>query len=57
MVSNDEFIINEIRAYSVINLLEGAAVIEAPVPIDPLLDSNNLIENIETRSSRQDSAL
>ena len=48
------YVINEIRAYSVANLLEGATVIEAPSPKDPLLDVNNLIENFETRSSRQD---
>ena len=54
MVSNDEFFINEIRAYSVINLLEGAAVIEASLPKDATLSANNLLENQETRSNRQD---
>ena len=39
------FFINEIRVYSVGNLLEGATVIEAPNPKDPLLSANNLIEN------------
>ena len=39
------FVINEIRVYSVDNLLEGATVIEAPNPKGPLFSANNLIEN------------
>ena len=37
------FTIYEIRVYSVSNLLEGAVVIEAPVPKDPYFSANNLI--------------
>ena len=48
------FTIFEIRAYSVTNLLEGAVVIKAPDPKDPTLSANNLIENQEARSGRQD---
>ena len=51
-MSGNWLTINEIRAYSVPNLLEGANVIESPAPKDPLLDVNNLIENFETRSGR-----
>ena len=46
--------IKEIRAFSVQNLLEGAALIEAPDPKDPLLDAINLIQNFENRSSGQE---
>ena len=48
------FQINEVRIYSVLNLLEGAAVIKAPNPKDFLFSANNLLENQETRSSTQD---
>ena len=51
---SQRFNINEIRAFSVPNLLEGAAVIEAPTPKHSDFDANNLIENIDTRSARQD---
>ena len=53
-MSSNYYAINEIRAFSVPNLLEGAAVIKAPTPKDLLLDAKNLVENFETRSSRQD---
>ena len=43
--------INEIRAYSVPNLLEGSSVIEAPDAKDPAFVAKNLIENFENRSS------
>ena len=50
MVDNT-FVINEIRAYSsVTNLLEGAALIEAPTPKHSDFGANNLIENLDTRS-------
>ena len=49
---DNEFIINEIRAFSVPNLLEGATVIESPPPKDTSYSVNNLIENQEARSSR-----
>ena len=44
-MADNRFTINEIRAYSVANLLEGAAVIEAPDPKDPSFSAKNLIEN------------
>ena len=54
---DDKFSIYEIRAFSVSNLIDGAAVIEAPDPRD-FPDSkwsvNNLIENQENRSSVHD---
>ena len=54
MVDNT-FVINEIRAYSsVTNLLEGAALIEAPTPKHSDYGANNLIENLESRSGRQE---
>ena len=43
--ANNYFNINEIRVYSVGNLLEGASVIEAPTPKDPMFSANNIIEN------------
>ena len=48
---NDRLYINEVRVYSVPNLLEGATVIETPTPKDNDLSANNLIENQETRSA------
>ena len=54
MVNNNNGFINEIRAYSGTNLLEGAAVIEAPTPKHSNYIVDNLIENQDTRSSRQD---
>ena len=51
-IANNWFTINEIRAYSVTNLLQGAVVIEAPDPKDPSFSANNLIENFEARSGR-----
>ena len=48
------FTIYEIRAFSVTNLLEGSAVIEAPEAKHSDYRVENLIENQETRSSRQD---
>ena len=53
-MSSDNFTLNEIRVFSVPNLLEGSAVIEAPVPKDPAFSPNNLIENLELRSTTQD---
>ena len=53
-MNNGFLIVNEIRAFSVTNLLEGAAVIEAPTPKHSDFGANNLIENLEARSSRQD---
>ena len=53
-MTQNYFTINEIRAYSVSNLLEGAAVVRAPDPKDPSFSANNLIENQETRSGRQE---
>ena len=47
----NSFYIHEIRAYSVPNLLEGSAVIEAPEPKDPAFPAKNLIENFENRSA------
>ena len=41
--------INEIRVFSVINLLEGATVIESPEEAEGFV-VNNLIENLEWRS-------
>ena len=55
MSSRVVFSISEIRAYSsVTNLLEGAALIEAPTPKHSDFSANNLIENQDTRSARQD---
>ena len=51
MSVNNRFYINEVRVYSVPNLLEGATVIETPTPKDNDLSANNLIENQETRSA------
>ena len=48
---DNSFTINEIRVFSVQNLLEDAIVFKAPDPKNPLFSANNLIENIETRSS------
>ena len=42
--------IDGLRAYSGINLLEGAAVIETPTPKDDEFSATNLVENLETRS-------
>ena len=53
-MSDDKFSINEIRAFSVSNLIDGAAVIEAPDPRDSKWSVNNLLENQENRSSRHD---
>ena len=55
-MDNNDTAINEIRVYSVPNLMEGAAVIVAPDPKnqDSKWSVNNLIENQETRSSVQD---
>ena len=47
----NEWLVNEVRAYSVINLLEGASVIENPEPISSTFSAENLVENQETRSS------
>ena len=46
--------INELRVYSVINLLEGATVIESPEPKDSTYGANNLVENLEMRSMVSD---
>ena len=54
MTTNNDALINEIRAYSVTNLLEGAAVIEAPEPKNYDYIVENLIENQELRSASQD---
>ena len=51
MSVNNRFYINEVRVYSVPNLLEGATVIETPTPKDNELSAYNLIENQETRSA------
>ena len=49
--------INEIRVFSVINLLEGATVIESPEEWEGFV-VNNLVENLETRSmNRIDNAI
>ena len=48
---DNEWIINEIRAFSVPNLLEGAAVIESPPPKDLSFGVDNLIKNQESRST------
>ena len=53
-MTDNQFMVNEIRAYSVINLLEGASVIESPEPSDSTLNVNNLLENQSARSGRQD---
>ena len=50
--SSINFTINEIRVFSVPNLLEGATVIEAPSPKDPAFAAKNLAENQENRSCR-----
>ena len=51
---DNNFGINEIRSYSsVTNLLEGAALIEAPTPKSSDFSANNLIENQGTRSITQ----
>ena len=51
---NSWFSISSLRAFTVTNLLEGATVIEAPDPKHSDFVATNLVENIETRSSRQD---
>ena len=43
--------INEIRAFTVTNLLDGASVIEAPDPKNSTFVVENLIENLELRSN------
>ena len=43
--------INEIRAFTVTNLLEGASVTEAPDPKNSTFVVENLIENLELRSN------
>ena len=53
-MTGGNFVINEIRVFSVPNLLEGAAVLEAPASKDPEFDAINLIDNQETRSNRQE---
>ena len=45
-MNNKWFSINEIRVYSVGNLLEGATVIKAPTPKDSMFSANNIIENL-----------
>ena len=54
MKHDNNYSIVEIRAFSGYNLLEGAAVIEAPDPKDLSFGANNLLENFELSSSRQD---
>ena len=49
---DNKFSINEIRVFSVPNLLEGASVIKAPDPKNSDFGANNLVENQETRSMR-----
>ena len=50
-MTNNFFYINEVRVFSVPNLLVGAAVTEAPDPKHSDFGANNLVENTETRSS------
>ena len=48
-MNNNLLWINEIRVFSVINLLEGATVIESPEEWEGFV-VNNLVENQENRS-------
>ena len=53
-MSNNSFNINEVRIFTVPNLLATATVVQAPEPKDPLFKAENLVENPSTRSGRQD---
>ena len=49
------YTVNEIKVYSVTNLLNyGATVLSAPEPTSPAKSAQNLVENLDTRSSRND---
>ena len=53
-MSGTNFTINEVRIFTVPNLLATATVVQAPEPKDPLFKAENLVENLDTRSGRQD---
>ena len=50
MSMDNRYFLNEDRVYSVLNLLDGANVIEDPTPKDPSFSAMNLVQNLETRS-------
>ena len=50
---DNSFTINEIRVFSVPNLIEGAAVIKAPAANQTKFSAKNLVENQEKRSGRK----
>ena len=54
IMHNNWFVINEVRIFTVPNLLATATVVQAPEPKDPLFKAENLVNNLSTRSGRQD---
>ena len=49
------YTVNEIKVYAVTNLLNyGATILSAPEPTTPSKSAQNLVENLRTRSPRND---